>query len=145
MCTRVPLPPRPVTAGRAQRHPSVPPGRLFLWGDGVFLRPFFPFAFGDGVFLRPFFPVFFWGMGFFCVPFVVDPEQVVAPAHAVEPAQVDPGVEPELVPGVEHQGQREGEHPARRAEEPVVLTNCRSKILPPPSPAGGGRKIQKSW
>ena len=61
MCTRVPLPPRSVTAGRAQRPPSVPPGRLFLWGDGVFLRPFFPFAFGDGVFLRPFFPVFFFG------------------------------------------------------------------------------------
>ena len=97
-----------------------------------------------GFFCVPFSLCFFLGMGFFCVPFVVDPDQVVAPEHAVDPDQVDPGVEPELVPGVEHQGQREGEHPARRAEEPVVLTNCRSKILPPPSPAGGGRKIQKS-
>ena len=116
MCARVPLPPRSVTAGRAQRPPSVPSGRLFFFG----------------------------GMGFFCVPFVVDAEPVVAPEHAVDPDQVDPGVEPELVPGAEHQGQREGEHPARRAEEPVVLTNCGSTILPPPSPAGGGRKIQKS-
>ena len=65
--------------------------------------------------------MFFRGIGFFCAPFVVDPDQVLAPEHAVDPDQVDPGVEPELVPGVEHQGQREGEHPAQREEEPVVL------------------------